>query len=210
MADPQGTSPERQLVGWLEDYMSVSTPGCITEPDVAMLDKLLLKTDPQIIFRILYTVRGGDNRTALHYAICRRDTDVIRSLLICLRPVHQIKILWAAPQMEKIALTKLMFPFWIAYLWTSTWTLNSSQRLCLKFFMCLAECYVTILSTAARHNDPQYDDEQYEYHWKNLLYVPYNMMEQLLELIRLLAYFQDYGSCIPDSPIPCISAYSNS
>ena len=196
MADSQGTSPERQFVSWLEDYMSVWTAGCITDPDLAMLDKLLFQTDLETIFRILYSVRGGDNRTALHCAICRRDTDVIRSLLICLRPVHHIKILWAAPQMEKIALTKLMFPFWIAYLCTSTWTLTSSQKFFLKFFMCyicLAECYFTVMSTATRYDDPRYDDEQYEYHWKNLLYVPYNMMGRLLELIRLFAYFQDYG-----------------
>ena len=135
MADPRGMSPEGQFVSWLEDYMSVWTAGCTTDPDLAMLDKLLHQTDPETIFRILYTVRGGDNQTALHYAICRRDTDVIRSLLICLRPVHQIKILWAAPQMEKIALTKLMFPLWIAYLCTSTWTLTSSQKFFLKIFM---------------------------------------------------------------------------
>ena len=63
MADPQGTSPERQLVSWLEDYMSVWTPGCTADPDLAMLDKLLHQTDPETIFRILYAVRGGDNRT---------------------------------------------------------------------------------------------------------------------------------------------------
>ena len=196
MADPQGTSPERQLVSWLEGYMSISTSGCITEPDLAMLDKLLHQTYPETIFRILYPVRGGDNRTALQYAICRTDTDVIRSLLICLRPVHQIKILWAAPSMEKITLTKLMFPDWIAFPCTSTWTLNSSQRFCLKIFVSyiyLAECYITIMSTATGYDNPQYDDEQYEYHRKNLLYVPYKIMERLLEFIRLFAYFQDYG-----------------
>ena len=101
MADPQGTSPERQLVSWLEDYMSVSTAGCITDPDLAMLDELLHQADPETIFRILYSVRGGDNRTALHCVIFRSDTDVIRSLLCSLRPAHQIKLLWTAPSMRK-------------------------------------------------------------------------------------------------------------
>ena len=171
MADPRGMSPERHLVSWLENYMSVWTAGCITDPDLAMLDRLLHQTDPETIFRILFTVRGGDNQTALHCAICRSDTDVIRSLLCSLRPVHQIKLLWTAPSMRKYVVDQnilyVMMPLCVGmrymYLCVSTFRRQTLLKLIITLIYVTDCCLEWSICTSYYDEEFVYDDDPYWY-----------------------------------------------
>ena len=183
MADPQGTSPERPLVSWLEDYMSVSTSGCITEPDIAMLYKLLHQTDPETIFRILYTVRGE----IIELLYIAPYADVIRSLLCSLRPAHQIKLLWTAPSMRKYVVDQnilyVMMPLCVGmrymYQCVSTFRWQTLLKLIITLIYVTDCCLEWSICTSYYDEEFVYDDDPYWYSYVCLQeffpYLPYDV-----------------------------------
>ena len=76
------------------------------EPDTEELDSLLSAVEKPMRFKIIFSTRGTEDLTALHYAVKWSHQDVCHTLLANLSREDKIRILWASPAVYKCSLPK--------------------------------------------------------------------------------------------------------
>ena len=84
----------RSLCDWSSDVCSSD------------LNSLLLAVEKPMRFKVIFSTRGTEDLTALHYAVNCSHQDVCRTLLAHLSREDKIRILWAAPAVYKCSLPK--------------------------------------------------------------------------------------------------------
>ena len=101
-----------KLEAWLVNYMKgIDTDVAqnlqgYDEPDTEELDSLLLAVEKPMRFKIIFSTRGTEDLTALHYAVKWSHQDVCHTLLANLSRKDKIRILWASPAVYKCSLPK--------------------------------------------------------------------------------------------------------
>ena len=101
-----------KLEAWLVNYMKgIDTDDApnlqgYDEPDTEELDSLLLAVEKPMRFKIIFSTRGTEDLTALHYAVKWSHQDVCHTLLAHLSREDKIRILWATPAVYTHSLPK--------------------------------------------------------------------------------------------------------
>ena len=96
MSTQEGTGI-RALQAWIVGYMHTPASELNDEPETELLSALLQEVDQSHIFKVIYSTRGVQDWTVLHYAVRNMHGDVVSTFLSSLNREDRVRALHTAP-----------------------------------------------------------------------------------------------------------------